>query len=85
MEMPMKVHLEIDATPEELRRFFGLPDVGALQKELIEEIRRNMKAGVEGYDPFRLMAPLLPEHMRSMEAFQKAFWNASTGKTGSGE
>lgn len=73
----MKIKIEINTEPEELRRFFGLPDVGPLQAELLSDIREKMRAGVEGYDPFSLMRPFLPENLKSFEALQKAFFDAA--------
>jgi len=74
----MKINIEIDTTADEMRRFFGLPDVTRIQSELIEQVRERMQAGVEGYDPLTLLKPFLPEHLRSMDAFQKAFWDHVT-------
>jgi hypothetical protein len=74
----MKINVDIEATPQELRTFFGLPDVEGLQRELMEEIRRKWKAGMEGFDPATLMAPFLPEHLRSLEAMQRSFWKSFT-------
>lgn len=72
----MKISVEIDATPQEVRDFFGLPDVQSLQKEMLEKIREDMTNGVSGMDAFNLMKPYFPAHMQSMEALQKSFWNA---------
>ena len=72
----MKVKFDIDATPEELRRFFGLPDIEPLQKEMLEKLREQLLSGNEELDLTKLMNPLLPEHLRSMESMQKAFWQA---------
>jgi hypothetical protein len=72
----MKITFDIDATPQELRAFFGWPDVEPLQKEMLEIVRRNMAAGAEGFDPLALMKPWLPPHLQSMEALQKRFWQA---------
>lgn len=74
----MKITVNVDASPQELRDFFGLPNVGPLQDEMIEKIRDNMVRGVAGFDPVTLMKPFLPAHMQSMEALQKAFWEAFT-------
>lgn len=71
----MKIHIEVDVTPRELREFFGLPDLQPMQDELIQKIRENMLKGVEGFDPASLMRPFLPEHLRSLEALQKSFWD----------
>ena len=85
----MNIKLDIDATPEELRRFFGLPDVHPLQEELMQKVREKMVAGIDGFDPMTLMKPFLPEHLQSLEALQRQFWQglvkqpgASAPKTG---
>jgi hypothetical protein len=75
----MKIHFDIDATPQELRAFFGLPDVGPLQEELLAQIRDKMIAGIEGFDPMALLKPLMPPHLQSLEAMQRAYWKALTG------
>ncbi|MCP4702312.1 MAG: hypothetical protein GY862_36450 [Gammaproteobacteria bacterium] len=83
----MKITFDIDATPQELRTFFGLPDIESLQKEILDKIREKMLAGVEGYDAFSLMKPWLPENLQSMDAMQKSFWQAflTPGKLSSGK
>lgn len=35
----MQIKIEIDVKPEELRRFLGLPDVGALQDDIVDFLR----------------------------------------------
>jgi len=77
----MKIHFDIDATPQELRSFFGLPNIEPLQEELLELIRKNMSAGHEGFDPSTLMKPFLPEHLQSLTSLQKAFWQAMLGQS----
>jgi hypothetical protein len=72
----MKISVEIDATPLEVREFFGLPDVQSLQKDILDKIREEMTKGTSGLDAFNLMKPFFPAHMQSMESLQKAFWNA---------
>lgn len=69
----MKIKLDIDATPQELRTFFGLPDVSRIQDEMMEQIRDQMLEGAKGFDAYNLIKPTLPPHLQSMEAFQK-FW-----------
>lgn len=74
----MKIKLDIEATPAELRTFFGLPNIEPLQDELVERIRKNMEAGMKGFDAVSLMKPLLPAHLQSVESFQKLFWDSLT-------
>jgi hypothetical protein len=72
----MKIRFDIEVTPQELRTFFGLPDVQSLQDEIMSRITENMRTGMEGFDPLSLMKPLLPAHLQSMEMIQRLFWNA---------
>ena len=37
----MKVNVDIDMSPEELRKLLGLPDVEPLQREMMEKLRRG--------------------------------------------
>ena len=39
----MKVHVEIDCTPEEARTFLGLPDVGKANEFYVNAISKAMK------------------------------------------
>lgn len=39
----MKVHVEIDCTPEEARTFLGLPDVGKANQFYVDAIGKAMK------------------------------------------
>ncbi|MEA2119448.1 hypothetical protein [Halovibrio sp. HP20-50] len=59
----MKINVEFDLTPDEFRQSLGLPDVEAFQKNLLENIQRQMESGVEGYDPMSLMRPYLQQPM----------------------
>jgi hypothetical protein len=76
----MKVSVDVDATPEELRRFFGLPDLSPLNDEMVATLRERMQEGAEGYDPFSLMASGAP----GMDTLQKLFWNAWSSGQSSG-
>ncbi|MBA4501903.1 DUF6489 family protein [Marinobacterium marinum] len=67
----MNFRIDIEMTPEELRRALGLPDVSALQQEMIDQVREQMNAGAEGYDPLTLLKPYLNSGIGSMESFQK--------------
>jgi hypothetical protein len=39
----MKVHIEIDCTPEEARTFMGLPDVGKVNDVYVDAVTKAMK------------------------------------------
>jgi hypothetical protein len=73
----MKVTVDFDITPEEVRKVFGLPDVEAFQRQLMDDIRERMTSGVEGYDPVKLFQPYMSSSMASWDLFQ----NMLTGVT----
>lgn len=72
----MNIKLDIDATPQELRTFFGLPDLEPFHREMIDHMRDKMLSGVDGYDPLTLMNAFLPQGMQGIEAMQKLFWES---------
>ena len=43
----MKINVEVDITPEELRRFFGLPDVQGLQQQWLDGVAETLQSSGE--------------------------------------
>ena len=78
----MQINITVETTPAELRDFLGLPDVQALQAEMLDQIREQMKAGVEGFDPLTMMRPFVAPNLQGMEAVQRAFWNGLSAVAG---
>jgi hypothetical protein len=70
----MKIKFDIDCTPEEARAFLGLPDVGPLQKAMMEEVEKRMKAGLDAMSPEALFNQWMPAGMHNLEELQKMFW-----------
>ena len=67
----MNIKIDMDISPEEVRKLMGLPDVQGFQEELMGRIREQMDAGAEGYDPQTLMKPFFNNAFASMDAMQK--------------
>ena len=80
----MKFTIDVDCTPEEARRFLGLPDVAPLQQEMMAEIQRRITAGLENMDPEFLMKTWLPAGLQGMEQLQNMFWQQMGKATGGG-
>ena len=72
----MKINITMETSPTELREFLGLPDVQSLQVEMIENVREQMRAGVEEFDPVSMMRPFIAPNLQSVEAVQRAFWSS---------
>lgn len=75
----MNIKVDVDITPQELRRLMGLPDVEPFNRELMDSILEKMKAGVEGYDPLSLFQPYMTTTMAGMDVLRKIMNAAMTG------
>ncbi len=74
----MKINIDIEATPQEIRSFFGLPNLEPLQDEMIDMMRKNMK--MEGLDPLTMIKAFTPDSSPAFNALQNTFWQAMMGK-----
>ena len=74
----MKVTVEIDTTPQEMRTLMGMPDVETLQQEVMDKMRERVMTAMEANDMTELMKLFIPstEQFKSMEAMQASFWKA---------
>jgi len=72
----MKIRLEVDLTPGELRQAFGLPDVAGLQEDLIQYVRDRVAAGVDIGEAISMIKNLVPDGMHAPARVQKLFGKA---------
>jgi hypothetical protein len=78
----MKVHVEVDMTPEEARRLMGLPDVAKLQEDMLKEMQRRIKAALDTSDPEAMMRVWMPLGGQAFEQFQRLLWDSAKRATG---
>ena len=71
----MKLKFDMDCTPEELRGFFGLPEVKPMQDRLMAEAEERMRANLKALDPETMMKTWLPAGMRGLEQLQEMFFS----------
>ena len=81
----MKINIELDMTAEEARRLMGLPDVAALQAEMLDDMRKRMKAAVDTSDPEAMLRAWIPIGAQGFEQFQKFLWDGGARATGKKE
>ena len=74
----MKITVNFDITPQEMRKLLGLPDVEEFQRQMMDDLRERMQAGVEGYDPVKLFQPYVSGTLASWDMFQKFLGAASS-------
>ena len=67
----MKMTVEVDCTPEEARRFFGLPDVSGLNEALVKEMQARMSANISALAPEELMKSWMAFGAGAQEQFRK--------------
>ncbi|HVR90052.1 MAG TPA: DUF6489 family protein [Novosphingobium sp.] len=79
----MKVNVEIDCSPEEARRFLGLPDVSKANDVYVDTISKAMK-GVTSVDQLQDMAKqIAPMGQMGMKLFQQFMENSAAFGSGS--
>lgn len=70
----MKVNIEMDLTPDEARRFLGLPDIAPMQQKVIAAMERRLVEAISSTDTQKLMEQWLPMGMKGMEQWG-AMWS----------
>lgn len=84
----MKFTINIDCTPEEARRFFGLPDIAPMQDALMQEIQKKLEDNIRSMDPETLIKTWLPATMQGWSEMQRMFWSqmgVNAGGPGGGQ
>ena len=67
----MKMTIEVDCTPEEARRFMGLPDVSALNDHLVSEMSKRVDANINLLNWMSFGTGAQEQFRRFMEAATK--------------
>jgi hypothetical protein len=75
----MKISLDVDCTPEELRAFFGLPDVKPMQEALLKEVEERLRASMNALDPETMLKTWLPAGLKGFEQLQEMFRSQMAG------
>ena len=78
----MKMNIQIDMTPEEARKFLGLPDVTKMQEKMMAEMEKRMKAAIDVNDPEAMMRAWLPLGGQGFEQFQRFLFESARRAAG---
>ena len=70
----MKFSVDVECTPEEARRFIGLPDVAPMQEKMMKELEAQMIENIKSLDPETLAKTWFPTAMQNFGEMQKMFW-----------
>jgi Family of unknown function (DUF6489) len=77
----MKVTVEVDCTPQEARATLGLPDVTALNEQLMAEMQSRLKANMAALQPDELLKNWIAFGGQAQEHFRKLMTAAAGGKS----
>lgn len=80
----MKVHIEIDCTPEEARRFMGLPDVDKANAVYVDAFAKAMQGATNTDQLQEYAKQLAPMGQIGLKMFQSFVEGARKAGTGSG-
>lgn len=75
----MKISIDVEVSPEEARRFFGLPDVAPIQEHLIKRVQDQVDAASDPAYLGKLASQLVVGGVQSMDAMQKSFFELMGG------
>ncbi|HEY7852029.1 MAG TPA: DUF6489 family protein [Caulobacteraceae bacterium] len=67
----MKLSMQVDCTPKEARAFLGLPDVEALNAQMVKEMKARMDANMAMAAPEELMKSWMALGGQASEQFMK--------------
>lgn len=69
----MKIKLDINCTPEELRTFLGLPDLGPVHRQVVEGLAAKTAESLKALDAEAMVKAWLASSTQGIEALQ-ALW-----------
>jgi hypothetical protein len=78
----MKIHFDVECTPEEARTFFGLPDVRPMQEALLKDVQDRLAANIRTLDPQVMLKEWLPATIKGFEQLQAMFLAQMAPKSG---
>ena len=78
----MKIKIDIDCTPQEVRAFFGLPHVEPIQDALLAKVQERLSEYLEARDPEALLKLWFPAGLQELGQFQERLWKQFLGGLG---
>jgi len=74
----MNITINVECTPEEARRYMGLPDVAPMQEAMLKEMQERMMDNMKSMQPSEMMKAWLPIGLNGWLDMQKKLWTQMT-------
>lgn len=81
----MKFTVNVECSPEEARRFMGLPDVTPINEALVAEMGKRMEANLKLMSGESMMSSWMSVGTQAQDAFVKLMTAGATGAAASRE
>jgi Family of unknown function (DUF6489) len=78
----MKIKIDIDCTPQEVRAFLGLPDVEPMQDAVLAKAQERVMEYLEARDPEALLKLWFPGGLQGLGQMQERLWKQFLGGLG---
>ena len=70
----MRFQINIDCTPEEARKFFGVPDMAPMQQAMMDQLNSHLMDNMKTMDTETLMQTWVPAIFQGWSEVQQNFW-----------
>jgi hypothetical protein len=81
----MKITVDVDCTPEEARRFMGLPDMSGVHEVYIDKMKKMIEEGVTADTMESMMRNWMPMGEAGMNLWRSMFDQISRAGGSSGK
>lgn len=71
----MKLKFDVECTPEEARKFLGLPDVVPMQERMMKQMEDRLQENMQNLTPEEMVKTWMPASMQGLGEMQKMFWS----------
>lgn len=75
----MNIRLDIECSPEEARRFLGLPDLTPVHAVFVDRLEDLVKRALTPAEAENVIRSWVSAGFQGMGAVQKAFWDVARG------
>ncbi len=69
----MKVTVDVDCTPEEARRFMGLPDMSSVHEAYLDKMKKTIEEGITPASVEAMMGNWMPMGEAGMNIWRTMF------------
>jgi hypothetical protein len=79
---PMRFQINLDCTPEEARKFFGVPDMMPMQQAMMDQLNSQLMDNMKTMDSETLMKTWVPAIFQGWSEVQQNFWRQMSNMGG---